>query len=95
MATKIVCRAIDCIFNENKLCTSEEIVYDPEEGCLTYEELDELVETEEEDLEDDELFEDEELEWDEEEDDEDLFLDDDADDDDIIEFGDDSDDDRW
>ncbi len=95
MATKIVCRAIDCIFNENKLCTSEEIVYDPEEGCLTYEELDEVVETEAEDLEDDELFEDEELEWDEEEDDEDLFLDDDADDDDIIEFDDDSDDDRW
>ena len=48
-------------------------MYDPEEGCLTYEILDELVESEEdeEEWEDEELFEeDEELDW---EDDEDLF----------------------
>jgi chaperone required for assembly of F1-ATPase len=82
MATRIVCRAIDCIFNESKNCISEEIVYDPEEGCLTYEVLDELVEVEEdeEEWEDEELFEeDEELDW---EDDEDLF-DEDFEEDDI------------
>ncbi len=79
MSTKIVCRALDCIFNEGKTCISEEIVYDPEEGCLTYEVLDDLVELEEEEeWEDDELFEDddeEELDWEDDEDD--LFADDD------------------
>ena len=68
MATKIICRASDCIFWENRLCTSEEIVYDPEEGCLTYEVLDELIDDDEED---DDL-------WDED----DLVLEDDDDDDD-------------
>ena len=43
MATKIICRASDCIFWEDKLCTSEEITYDPEEGCLTYEVLDDVI----------------------------------------------------
>lgn len=85
MATKIICRASDCIFWEDKLCTSEEIIYDPEEGCLTYEVLDDLVDLgeEEDEWEDDELLdedeeEDEELAWDDE-DDEDLFLEDDLD----------------
>ena len=85
MATKIVCRALDCIFNETKTCISEEIVYDPEEGCLTYEVLDDLVdlEEEEEEWEDEELFEeDEELDWDDD-DEEDLFMDDDLDEDDV------------
>ncbi|GIK41079.1 MAG: hypothetical protein KJ077_44940 [Anaerolineae bacterium] len=82
MATKIICRATDCIFWEDKICTSEEIIYDPEEGCLTYEVLDDLVDLgeDEEEWEDDELIdddeEDEELAWDDDED-EDLFLDDD------------------
>jgi hypothetical protein len=81
MTTRIICRALDCIFNEGKACISEEIVYDPEEGCLTYEVLDDLVDLEEEedDWEDDELFDDEDdLAWDE--DNEELFLDDDLDD---------------
>jgi hypothetical protein len=89
MATKIICRASDCIFWEDKLCTSEEIIYDPEEGCLTYEVLDDLVNLEEEEWEDDELAEEEdeeELDWDEEED-EDIFLDEDE------EFRDEDDDD--
>ena len=83
MATKIICRAIDCIFWEDKICTSEEIIYDPEEGCLTYEVLDDLVDLgeEEEEWDDEEIIddddeEDEELAWDDDED-EDLFLDDD------------------
>ena len=48
MATKIVCRASDCIFWDNKLCISEEIIYDPDEGCLTYEVLDDTDLLEEE-----------------------------------------------
>jgi hypothetical protein len=74
MTTKIVCRAINCIFNEDKFCTSEEIVYDPEDGCLTYEELEDLVDIEEdeEDWDDEDLL---------DEDDDELLLDDDDDDD--------------
>jgi hypothetical protein len=84
MATRIICRATDCIFWEDKLCTSDEIVYDPEEGCLTYEVLDDLVELDEEDEEewdDDELLDDDDSDddgdlWDE---DEELFTEDDDD----------------
>jgi len=85
MATKIICRAADCIFWENKLCTSEEIVYDPEEGCLTYEVLDDLAdveEEEEEEWEDEELLdEDDDADlWEDEEEEDFLFDDDDEDD---------------
>ena len=86
MATKIICRASDCIFWEDKLCTSEEIIYDPEEGCLTYEVLDDMVELDEEEedeWDDDELIDDDEDDEGDEDlwDDEDLFEDDDLDDD--------------
>ena len=86
MATKIICRASDCIFWEDKLCTSEEIIYDPEEGCLTYEVLDDMVELDEEEedeWDDEELIDDDEDEDADEDlwDDEDLFEDDDLDDD--------------
>ena len=78
MATKIICRASDCIFWEDKLCTSDEIIYDPEEGCLTYEVLDDLVDLDEED---DENWDDDELLADdddaEDEDDDDLWDEDD------------------
>jgi hypothetical protein len=79
MATKIICRAIDCIFNEAKRCTSAEIIYDPAEGCLTYEAAEEdvldLDQAEEEWEEDELLLEDENegLGWD----DDDLGLEDD------------------
>lgn len=90
MATRIICRAADCIFWENKFCTSEEIVYDPEEGCLTYEVLDDLVDLEEEE----EIWEDEEL-LDEDEDDDELW--DDEDDELFLEEDeiDELDDDKW
>jgi hypothetical protein len=78
MATRIICRASDCIFWEDKLCTSDEIIYDPEEGCLTYEVLDDLVDLDEED---DENWDDDELLADdddvEDEDDDDLWDEDD------------------
>jgi hypothetical protein len=88
MATRIICRATDCIFWEDKLCTSDEIVYDPEEGCLTYEVIDDLVELDEEDEEewdDDEL-----LDADDSDDDGDLWDDDDL----LIEDEDDTQD-KW
>jgi len=80
MATKIICRASDCIFWEDKLCTSEEITYDPEEGCLTYEVLEDLDDLEEEEWDDDDLIDDDEeddedLDWEDEEEEEDLYLD--------------------
>jgi hypothetical protein len=60
------------------MCTSDEIVYDPEEGCLTYEVLEDL-DLDEGEWEEDDLIDDEEddLGWD----DDDLFLEDDLDED--------------
>lgn len=71
MATKIICRVRDCIFWEDKICTSEKIIYDPDEGCLTYEGLGDLVDLDENDD-----------EW--EDNDDDAMWDDDDDDNDII-----------
>ncbi len=83
MATRIICRAIDCIFWDNRQCISEEIIYDPDEGCLTYEILEDLVDLEDDDWDDDELLDEDDDDddnddlWDE---DDDLLLDDDLDD---------------
>lgn len=79
MATRILCKASDCIFWEDKVCTSEEITYDPDEGCLTYEVLDDVIELDE----DEEDWEDEEL-VDDDDDDDDADLWDDEDDDDLL-----------
>lgn len=49
---KITCKAIDCIFWEDGRCSSDAIIYDPEEGCMTYELIDDLLD--EDDWEDDE-----------------------------------------
>lgn len=51
--TRIRCRDSRCTFWKNGLCTSDEIEYDPDAGCLTMEPREDLVE--------------EEVEWDEEE----------------------------
>ena len=81
--TRIRCRDRRCIFNKNGICSSEEIEYEPDAGCLTME-LREDVEDEEEeweeenedadmeDLEDEEDEEDE--DWDENEDADDSFM---------------------
>ncbi len=66
--TRIRCRDRRCIFNKNGICTSEEIEYEPDAGCLTMEPRED-VEEEEEEWEEDELAED--LEDEEEEEDED------------------------
>jgi len=74
--THIICRASSCLFWEDGVCTSEEIEYEPDVGCLTFQDVGDLELEEEEDDEfgwddgDDGLFDDE--DWDDEdEDDED------------------------
>jgi hypothetical protein len=77
--THIICRASNCLFWEDSVCTSEEIEYEPDVGCVTFQDVGELELEEEED---------EEFDWDEK-DDKDPFDDDDWDDDE------DKEDDDW
>jgi len=65
--TKIICRASDCIFWEDGLCSSDGITYDPDQGCLTYEGIEDVLLEDEEEWDEEELLEDETLEWDEDE----------------------------
>jgi hypothetical protein len=77
--THIICRASNCLFWEDGVCTSEEIEYEPDVGCLTFQDVGDLELEEEEDEEfdwddkDDDLFDDDDDDWDddEEEDDDD------------------------
>lgn len=63
--TRIICRASECVYWEDGLCSSEEIEYDPDAGCLTFEDVTEAPPAEEEepfdwgDDSDEELFDDE------------------------------------
>jgi len=73
--THIICRAMTCLFWEGGVCTSEEIEYEPDVGCLTFQDLSELdVEDEEEedlgweDSTDEDLGEEEDEEWEEDSD---------------------------
>ncbi|MCS7259650.1 MAG: hypothetical protein NZ765_02550 [Anaerolineae bacterium] len=80
--TKIICRASDCIHWDDGICSSEQITYDPEGGCLTYEGIeDAMLEDDEEWEEEEEILDEEPLEWEEEEE-EDLFDEDEEDEDD-------------
>ncbi len=78
--TRIRCRDRRCVFNKNGVCSSEEIEYEPDAGCLTMEpraggedEEEEWEEEGDEELEeakvDDEEEEDEDWEDEDEEDD--------------------------
>jgi hypothetical protein len=49
MTTKIICRALNCIFNEAKRCISVAIIYDTTEGCLSYETAEDVIFDREED----------------------------------------------
>ena len=71
--TRIRCRDSRCTFWKNGLCTSDEIEYDPDAGCLTMEPREDLIEDEEAEWEEDEeeLLEGEEAEDEEESDEED------------------------
>ena len=71
--TQIVCRAITCMYWAEGICGAEEIEYEPDVGCLTFQDLSDLDdnggEFDWEDDSDEELFEDEEEDWDPDEDD--------------------------
>jgi len=72
--THIICRASNCLFWEDSVCTSEEIEYEPDAGCLTFQDIGDLALEEEEedeldwsdDDEEDLYEEEEEEEWEEE-----------------------------
>jgi hypothetical protein len=74
--THIICRASTCLFWDEGVCASEEIEYEPDAGCLTFEDVGdmELADADDDDYdwedEDESLLEGEdgEEEWDEEED---------------------------
>jgi len=66
--TQIVCRANFCVFWEQGICTSEEIEYEPDAGCLTCQDMGDL-ELEEEEEEDYDWDEDDEDDWDDDDDD--------------------------
>lgn len=73
--THVICRASFCLFWEEGICSSEEIEYEPETGCLTFQDVGDLNLDEDddddfdwEDESDDDLFDDEEDEWEDEED---------------------------
>lgn len=40
--THIICRANTCVFWEQGVCSAEEIEYDPDEGCQTYQDIGDL-----------------------------------------------------
>ena len=66
--TKIICRASDCIYWEEGACSSEEITYDPAQGCLTFEGIEDVLLEDEEEWDDDDNLDDEALDWDEKDD---------------------------
>ena len=66
--THVICRALSCVYWAEGICGAEEMEYEPDVGCLTFQDLAEL-EDEEEDGED--------LSWDS---DASLYNDDDDDD---------------
>jgi hypothetical protein len=47
--THIVCRALTCLFWEQGVCGSEEIEYEPDAGCMAFQDLGDLVQGEESD----------------------------------------------
>ena len=77
--TRIVCHYETCVFNRDQLCTSKEIEYDPDQGCLTAQDRTEfgVIPEDEDELEDEEedtfLHEDDEFEDEIDEEDEDLL----------------------
>ncbi len=79
--THIICRAMNCLFWEEGVCSAEEIEYEPDTGCLTLQDIGdlELEDEDEEDLdwddEDEDLYDDDEKDWDDDDwdDDEDGF----------------------
>lgn len=40
--TQIICRAATCLFWEDGVCGAEEIAYEPDSGCLTFQDMGDL-----------------------------------------------------
>jgi hypothetical protein len=76
--TKIICRVSDCVHWEDGVCSSEQITYDPENGCLTYEGIEDAVLEDDEEWDEEDIVDEEPLEWDDDEED---LLEEDEDDD--------------
>ncbi len=78
---RIRCHYIDCVFNDDGICSASAIELDPDAGCLTYSESSGILPEEWED--EDELEEDwEDLGFEDEDVDDDDWLDEDEDEDD-------------
>ena len=71
--THIICRATFCLFWEEGVCSAEEIEYEPDTGCLTFQDVGDLELDEDDD-------EEEEFDWEDEAED-DLFDEDEDEDD--------------
>ena len=83
--TRIRCRDRQCMFNKNGICTSDEIEYEPDMGCLTMEPREDADEEEKE-----KDWEEEEWEEEEGEDEDDLYEDEEDEEDDWEEDADES-----
>lgn len=77
--THIICRASFCMFWDEGVCTSEEIEYEPETGCMTFQDVGDLSleDDEDDDWDDEDLFDDQDDDWEDDEDDDDDWDDDD------------------
>lgn len=64
--TQIVCRQTECLYWEKNMCTSDQIIYDPEQGCLTFEPIEGLLLEEEEWEDEEDLFDEDDEEWEDE-----------------------------
>ncbi len=53
--SRIRCRYIDCYYLESGFCTAENVIIDPDEGCLTYSHIDDISLSEPEDWQLDEI----------------------------------------
>ncbi|MCK5646432.1 MAG: hypothetical protein KAH97_06595 [Anaerolineales bacterium] len=74
---RVRCRYLDCIFLDDGFCGTSAVEIDPDEGCLTYTQVDEInidKDWEEEDLEKIWEVEDVEALADDDDDDDDLWL---------------------
>lgn len=81
---RIRCHYLDCVFNDEGICSASAVEFDPDAGCLTFSQSTKLItaEWEDEDEEMDEDWEDLGYEDEDEDDDDDDWLDDDDLDDD-------------
>ncbi len=77
--THIICRASFCMFWDEGVCTSEEIEYEPETGCMTFQDVGDLSleDDADDDWDDEDLFDDQDDDWEDDDDDDDDWDDDD------------------